>query len=190
MATISPSRADLGYLLHADQGEAFWLLGMLQTVRIGRDDTDGQYGMLEIAVPEGLGSPWHVHPEEDEWFYVLEGAMNFWVGETHHILRAGSFAFGPKNVPHTFYAEPGGAKALVGFAPMQFEGFLREVGEPAPERVLSPRPEGPPDVARLIPIAKRNGFEILRPPGPPPGHSLASVEWIRHSRSTSRPAER
>jgi hypothetical protein len=25
-------------------------------------------------------------------------------------------------------------------------------------------------MARLAPIAKRNGFEILGPPGPPPGH--------------------
>ena len=78
--------------------------------------------------------------------------------------------FGPKGVPHTFYAEAGGARALVGFAPMQFEGFQREVGQPAPERVLPPPMEGHPDMARLAPIAKRNGFEILGPPGPPPGH--------------------
>ena len=32
------------------------------------------------------------------------------------------------------HAEAGGARALVGFAPVQFEGFQREVGEPAPER--------------------------------------------------------
>ena len=62
------------------------------------------------------------------------------------------------------------ARALVGFAPMQFEGFLREVGEPAPERVLPPPLEGPPDIERLIAIGKRNGLEILGPPGPPPGH--------------------
>jgi hypothetical protein len=39
---------------------------MLQTVKIGRDDTAGQFGLLEIVVPAGVGSPWHVHPEEDE----------------------------------------------------------------------------------------------------------------------------
>jgi hypothetical protein len=85
-------------------------------------------------------------------------------------LTAGSFAFGPKNVPHTFYAEAGGAKALVGFAPMQFEGFQREVGQHAPERVLPPPADGPPDVARLTEIGARNGMIVLGPPGPPPGH--------------------
>jgi len=170
MTVMAPERAKLGYALGSDEGEAFWLLGMLQTIKIGRDDTAGRYGLLEIVVPEGVGSPWHVHPEEDEWFYVLEGEITVWVGDTRLSLQAGSFAFGSKGVPHTFYAEAGGARALVGFAPMQFEGFQREVGEPALERVLPPPTEGHPDMARLAPIARQNGFEILGPPGPPPGH--------------------
>ena len=170
MTSISLERAHTGYALADNEGEAFWLLGMLQTIKIGRDDTDGQYGLVEILVPAGVGSPWHVHPEEDEWFYVLEGELTVWVADTQVSLTAGSFAYGPKGVPHTFYAEAGGARALVGFAPMQFEGFQREVGQPAPERVVPPPADSPPDVPALIPIAKRHGFEILGPPGPPPGH--------------------
>jgi quercetin dioxygenase-like cupin family protein len=170
MTTISPQRAELGYLLDENEGEVFWLLGMLQTIKIGSEDTGGTYGLIEVVVPEGVGPPWHVHPEEDEWFYVLDGELSVWVADTKLSLKAGSFAFAPKGVPHTFYAEAGGAKMLVGFAPMQFEGFQREVGEPAPERVLPPPAEGSPDMARLAPIAQRNGFEILGPPGPPPGH--------------------
>ena len=57
MATITPERAQAGYALANDEGEAFWLLGMLQTIKIGRDDTAGRYGMAEIVVPEGVGSP-------------------------------------------------------------------------------------------------------------------------------------
>src|SRR3954454_14735233 len=170
MTAVTAERAPDGYLLDQDEGEAYWLLGMLQTIKIGRDDTAGRYGLLEIVVPEGVGSPWHVHPEEDEWFYVLEGEMTFWVGDTRLSLNAGSFAFGPKAVPHTFYVESGEAKFLVGFRPMEFEGFLREVGEAAPERVVPPPLEAHPDPAQLAPIAKRNGIEILGPPGPPPGH--------------------
>lgn len=168
MSVISEERAQPGYALDENEGEAFWLLGMLQTIKISRDDTAGQYGLIEILAPAGIGSPWHVHPEEDEWFYVFEGEMTFWVANTQLSLKAGSFAFGPKGVPHTFYAEAG-ARALVGFAPMQFEGFLREVGEAAPERVLPPPLEEEPDMARLIPIGERNGLVILGPPGPPPG---------------------
>jgi len=170
MAVVAAEAVKHGYLLGKDEGEAFWLLGMLEIVKISGADTNGEYGLLEITVRAGSGSPWHVHPEEDEWFYVLEGEFTFYVGDTRLSLPAGSFAFGPKGVPHTFIAETEGAKALVGFQPFLFEGFLREVGVPASERVLPPRLEALPDMGRLIGIAARNGMQILGPPGPPPGH--------------------
>jgi quercetin dioxygenase-like cupin family protein len=169
MTIVSPERAS-GYLLDAGEGDAYWLLGMLEIVKISGAETGGAFGMLEVTVRAGEGSPWHVHHEEDEWLYVLEGRLSVWVGDKHMSLSPGSFAFGPKGVPHTFYGETDSAKALVGFAPFQFEGFLHEVGEPAAERVLPPPLTEAPDVARLMPIASRNGFDILGPPGPPPGH--------------------
>jgi quercetin dioxygenase-like cupin family protein len=158
MTALVEVRSQEGYTLARDEGEAFWLLGMLQTVKIGRADTGGQFGMIEFILPPGLGSPWHVHPEEGEWFYVVEGNLTLYVGDARFDLAAGGFAFGPKGVPHTFIgAGPGPARALVGFAPMQFEGFLREVGQVAPARVLPPPPAGPPpELERLAPIAKRS----------------------------------
>jgi quercetin dioxygenase-like cupin family protein len=172
MAIASPERAKQhGYLLGKDEGEAFWLLGMLEILKISGDDTNGEYGLIEITVRAGDGSPWHVHPDEDEWFYVLEGEFTVYVGDRRLSLPAGSFAFGPKGVPHTFIgAPPSGGRILIGFQPFLFEGFLREVGEPALERTLPPPLETPPNLERLLPIAARNGMEILGPPGPPPGH--------------------
>jgi quercetin dioxygenase-like cupin family protein len=169
MSALATERAGEGYLLGKDEGEAHWLLGMLEIVKISGADTNGEYGLLEVTVRKGEGSPWHVHPGEDEWFYVLEGEFTVYVGERRLSLPAGAFAFGPKGVPHTFIGETEGAKALIGFQPFHFEGFLHEVGEPATERVLPPPLETPPDMARLIPIAERNGMVILGPPGPPSG---------------------
>src|SRR6476646_1287189 len=159
-----------GFALGPDEGEAHWLLGMLEVVKVCGADTGGEFGLLEVTVRAGEGSPWHVHRGEDEWFYVLEGEFTVWVGDTKHSLTPGSFAFGPKGVPHTFYGETDGAKALIGLLPFHFEGFLREVGELAAERVLPPPLEGPPDMPRLLAAADRSGFDILGPPGPPPGH--------------------
>ena len=170
MSAVATERKAEGYLLGKDEGEAHWLLGMLEIVKISGAETKGQFGLLEVTVRKGEGSPWHVHPAEDEWFYVLEGEFTVYVGETRLSLPAGSFAFGPKGVPHTFIGETHGARALIGFQPFLFEGFLHEVGEPAAERILPPPLEAPPDMGRLIPIGTRNGIEILGPPGPPPGH--------------------
>jgi quercetin dioxygenase-like cupin family protein len=168
MTAVSTERAKDGYLLGKDEGEAHWLLGRLEIVKISGADTGGEYGLLEVTVRAGEGSPWHVHPQEDEWFYVIEGEFTVYVGEKCLSLTPGSFAVGPRGVPHTFIGETDGAKALVGFQPFHFEGFLHEVGEPAIERVLPPPLSAPPDMERLLPIAERNGMVILGPPGPPP----------------------
>ena len=81
MTVVSAERAKDGYLLGKDEGEAHWLLGMLEIVKISGADTNGAYGLLEVTVRAGEGSPWHVHPEEDEWFYVLEGEFTVYVGD-------------------------------------------------------------------------------------------------------------
>jgi quercetin dioxygenase-like cupin family protein len=169
MTVVSADGAKQGHLLDPGEGEAFWLLGMLEVIKIGSKDTNGEYGLLEITAGPGDGSPWHVHPNEDEWFYVLEGDFTVYVADTRLSLTAGAFAFGPKGIPHTFIAGENGGKALIGFQPFHFEGFLREVGEVAPERVVPPPLDAPPDMERLMPIASRNGMDILGPPGPPPG---------------------
>ena len=128
MTAIPVERAKDGYRLGKDEGEAYWLLGMLEIVKVSGADTGGEFGLLEVTVRAGEGSPWHVHPEEDEWFYVLEGEFTVYVGEKRLSLTPGSFAFGPRGVPHTFIGETDGSKALVGFQPFLFESFLHEVG--------------------------------------------------------------
>src|SRR5256885_6998489 len=138
MAVASAEHAEQGYLLTKDEGEAYWLLGMLEIVKIAGADTGGEYGLIEVSVRAGEGSPWHVHPDEDEWFYVLDGEFTVYVGDTRLSLQAGSFAFGPRGVPHTFIAETHEAKALIGFPPFLFQGVLHQVHETATEPVLSP----------------------------------------------------
>ena len=81
MTAVAVERAKDGYLLGKDEGEAHWLLGMLEVVKISGADTGGEYGLLEVTVRAGEGSPWHVHPDEDEWFYVLAGSFTLHVGD-------------------------------------------------------------------------------------------------------------
>jgi hypothetical protein len=52
----------------------------------------------------------------------------------------------------------------------KFEGLLREIAEPATRHVVPPPPEAPPDIELLVPIGAKWAYDILGPPGPPPGH--------------------
>ena len=72
--TISP------IALRQDEGEPLWFLGVLATIKASSEMTDGRVAVIEHLAPQGAGSPLHVHHNEDEWFYVTEGELSFWVG--------------------------------------------------------------------------------------------------------------
>ena len=43
--------------------------------------------MLAVVPPKG-GPPPHIHPNEDETFYVLEGTPTFRLGDERFVARA------------------------------------------------------------------------------------------------------
>jgi quercetin dioxygenase-like cupin family protein len=153
--------------LREGEGEALWFLGFLVTVKASAETTGGRVAVIEHLAPGGAGSPLHVHRREDEWFYILEGELTFWVGGTVIDAPAGSVVYGPRDVPHTFTVASPQARFLLVAEPAGFETFVRTLAEPAASRTLPPPAEAPPDFDRLAAIAAEHGIEILGPPGIP-----------------------
>jgi quercetin dioxygenase-like cupin family protein len=149
------------------EGEALWFLGALATVKSSAETTGGRVAVIEHLAPRGSGSPLHVHHREDEWFYVLEGELTFWVGGAVTVAPAGSFVFGPRDVPHTFIVSSDQARFLLVTEPAGFEGFMRAGGVPAARLEIPPAPTEPPDVEGLTRLAASFGMEIVGPPGIP-----------------------
>jgi mannose-6-phosphate isomerase-like protein (cupin superfamily) len=87
------------YALSENEGEDFWLFGVLVTIKISAEDTAGRYSLIEAEVPPGLGSPWHVHRDEDEWFYAREGEFRVYVGDARLTLRAGGLPSASRAFP-------------------------------------------------------------------------------------------
>ena len=148
-------------------GEALWFLGFLVTVKSSADTTGGRVTVLEHLAPRGAGSPLHVHRREDEWFYVLEGELTFWVGGEVSQAPAGAFVYGPAGVPHTFVVCSERARFLLGTEPAGIVGFVRAVATPARELAIPPAPTEPPDMGLLVAAAAAAGIEIVGPPGIP-----------------------
>lgn len=154
--------------LQPAEGEALWFLGALATIKASRETTDGRVAVVEVLAPRGHGSPLHVHRREDEWFYVIAGALSFWVGGEKIEAPAGSFVYGPRDIPHTFEVSSPDARFLLVSEPAGFEAFARAVGQPAPTLTLPPPAEEPPaDITPLVTAAAEYGIEILGPPGIP-----------------------
>ena len=86
------------------------------------------------------GAPWHVHSREDEYLYVVSGALKVWCGKEVFQAEQGSFVFLPRGVAHAWdVASQEKATVLMMTIPGMLEEFLREfhaaAGKEAKDRV-------------------------------------------------------
>ena len=75
------------------------------------------------------GPPRHLHHEQDEWFYIVEGDFVMEVGQERFNLRPGDSLLAPRRVPHV-WAHVGDTQGriLISFLPAgQMEAFFRLV---------------------------------------------------------------
>ena len=167
VAQLQDTAARRRIALGATAGEAYWFFGTLVTIKAGSEETSGGSVITENLTPRGSGSPLHVHHREDEWFYVLDGEVTFWVGGEVLVAAAGGFVYGPREIAHTFLVTSDEARFLLVTEPGDFSGFLRAAGQPAPSLAYPPPPDGPPDMEGLMQLAASYGIDILGPPGIP-----------------------
>jgi mannose-6-phosphate isomerase-like protein (cupin superfamily) len=152
-----------GYALGEDDGDAIWFFNGLFVVKAAHDETHGAFTLIEAHLPAGEGPPPHVHHNEEEGFYILEGELTVSCGDETWTATPGMFAFLPRGIPHTFrVSESGPAKVLQLTSPAQFERFAAEMGEPATTMTM-PEPTAV-DVEKLLRVTPKYGIEILPPP--------------------------
>ena len=110
-----------GYVLGPGQGVS----GFGADVKASRTSTGGTMTLIESHTTGG--APWHVHSGDDEYFYVLDGAISVNCGE--EVFEAGprSFVFLPRGVPHAWDVVGGQtATLLIITVPAGLEEFLSE----------------------------------------------------------------
>lgn len=161
MTTTETTSTGAGYALAPGDGERLWIVGDTMTFKATGESTGGALMLLENVSPPGSGPPPHVHVNDDEFFYVLEGTFEILVGDTSHRVGPGGFAFVPHGTVHRFQnvGEQDG-RILVGFTPGGIEGFFRESGRPATDDGPAP-PFDEDELARTMEAAPRYGLELL-----------------------------
>lgn len=150
------------YVLADAEGEALWFAGALMVLKAGSQETEGRFALLDQRVPGDYAVPHHVHHEEDEAWYVLEGEATFYCGAGRFTAGPGAWVFLPRGVAHAFRVGPAGARLLTFSAPSRFADFVRAAGTPARARTIPP--PAPLDVERLAAVAAQYGIEIVGPP--------------------------
>jgi quercetin dioxygenase-like cupin family protein len=117
---------------------------------------DGTVLVLENTFHAKGGPPRHLHLEQDEWFYVLEGEFVIEIGDQRRALRSGDSVLGPRRVPHVWaHLGDGRGRILIAFTPAGgMEAFFREVTK------ADAMPPQDPALWRAY------GMELLGPPLP------------------------
>ncbi len=119
-------------------------------------ETGGAAAVLEATTAPGGGPDPHVHHDNDELFYVLEGRMRFRVGEREVEVGAGAFVFVPRGTVH--------AARNVGAGPVRLLAAFVPAG---PERDMEAFAAAAP--AERDRLARRSGSEFVAPPTTPLG---------------------
>jgi quercetin dioxygenase-like cupin family protein len=130
-------------------------------MKVTGEHTGGRLFIFEASTPPSGGPPPHVHADEAETYFILEGEYEVTLENRTVQARAGDLVFIPAGVLHTYAnhtATP--ARMLTIFAPGGFEGYFRAVGHPAVPGETAP-PVRPEDIARFI--AHSEAFGIALP---------------------------
>jgi mannose-6-phosphate isomerase-like protein (cupin superfamily) len=120
--------ADAGFKLTADGGERLRFSDAEFVVKASAVTTGGAFTVIEEREP--LDTPLHVHQNEDELWYVLEGEHVIQIGDAEFKAGPGEMVFGPRGVPHSQRrVVPRTGRVLEFFSPAGFEGFFRELAD-------------------------------------------------------------
>jgi len=123
--------------------------------KVSGRDTGGRWCSIDAAWHGTGGPPLHVHHDQEEWFYVIEGDYVFQIGDEKFRLTTGDCALAPRQIPHAFvHVREQPARILTVFQPAgDIENFFREYGKLT---------GATPDQARQF--YKSHGLDLLGPP--------------------------
>ena len=139
----------------------FVLAGIVMKCLLSGEQTAGQFCLLENKSGGNTRTPIHVHANDDETVYVIDGELTAVIDGRPRRLAAGESIFLPRGIPHQLVNMSGNSNRyiLIG-TPALFDRFVEEGGrELRPDEVV-----GPPtaeEIERLREASPRFGITLL-----------------------------
>jgi quercetin dioxygenase-like cupin family protein len=139
----------------------FDFVGVRMKLLLSGTETGNQFSLLENTSAGVSQTPVHIHADDDETLYVIDGEMQAVIAGHRHVVQAGETVFLPRGVPHQLMNASGRpTRYLLLCTPAGFENFVAEAGQVRPAG-SQPGPPSPEDVARLRAAAPRYGITLL-----------------------------
>jgi mannose-6-phosphate isomerase-like protein (cupin superfamily) len=115
--------------------------------------------IVDHRVPAGYAPPLHVQRDQDEVFYVIDGALVVRCGDQQWQVGPGSLVFLPRQVAPGFtVSDEAPGRTLLINAPAGFADVITEIGEPTSQLVLLGPDVAMPDPERISAISAAHGI--------------------------------
>lgn len=133
-------------------------LGALGVVfKLFGEETGGLLSIVEHPLEPGALAPPHVHTSEDEYSYILEGAVGVRIGDQEFTAQPGTYVCKPRGIPHTFWnAGPKPARLMEIICPAGLEHYFEELAKLLPA-------DRPPDFEQIAALQRRYQVPRVHP---------------------------
>jgi quercetin dioxygenase-like cupin family protein len=149
------------YVHEPGEAELRWM-GETSTYFLATGErTGGAFALVDERAKRGESVPLHLHRDDMESFYVLDGAITFYLGDQAGVRAgAGSFVHVPGGTVHGFRIESETARYLILTTPRHGD-FYRAITLPSREGGLPPLEAI--DGSQIGEAAREYGIEFVAP---------------------------
>jgi len=131
-------------VMDRSDGRRIHVLGNDVTIKISSRDTGGAFAVFEGVMEPLEGPPLHLHRDQDESWYIVNGEFRFEVDGQEIYASGGATVFAPKGSRHTFQnvgTAPG--RVVTTVVPGGLDLFFEELQTVAPRGTR-------PDPAKMV----------------------------------------
>jgi mannose-6-phosphate isomerase-like protein (cupin superfamily) len=141
-------------LLAPGKGRSASLRGTEVRFKVGSDRAEGA-SCVEFTAAPGFDTGLHVHERLEETWYIVDGEIEFRVGDETFEAAPGACVFVPPRVPHAFANRTDApARFLLIMSPPGHDRYFDELAE-----ILAT--DGPPDTDAIAALRRRYDTEQL-----------------------------
>ncbi|CAM2932972.1 Quercetin 2,3-dioxygenase [Methylobacterium mesophilicum] len=143
--------------------DTLWFTTARLTIHLSQKDNADGLTLIEHHMAEGFSVPLHVHRDEDESFYILQGEVRMQIEHEVRRLTLGDALTVSGGTPHSLRVVSSEARFL-SMTTGRFEGMIRSLARPAKNEGLPPQAEPTAEeVAALIAVCAAHGIEFPEP---------------------------
>jgi len=166
MTTATPKYNGHVFVRGATVENTLFYMGSLLTVLASSEETNNGFTFLEYRSQPGHEPPPHIHINQDELIYVLDGEIEAYCQGEKVVVRSGECIFLPRNEAHAWYVLSPQLRMLFMTQPGGLDDYFSAMASTPATSMELPSASityALDDPAHAIKVGMNHGIRILTP---------------------------